>query len=902
MSSNTDEIKQSTSGDSIGEATGNARKSLDLMRSVPNGGGAVEEGEQKAPALAQASSGGGAAAPVAAAGTIGTRHTSSYEDRMRAKLREADEHQASHLTRASRAGNDTSYTASVQSRTGGGVTSSRRANRFWNKVNNSTVGTDDGDDASTAVSSVRDPGGNSPKNDSVHEPPPDDDDEEEVRAGYGFHGDNGIATVNSGGDEVRAEMGLRPGEVDDVASGIAPPAPRGDLQAKEGYIVVGSRSGSGAGGPPVIAGGMPPPSPEMVRKNSMQSTASDKMSVGGVPGAHSVTATTGHNGHVGHGSVSEDGFGNEIYYDENNTPMVVAQAVNAVSERDVGGSGVVGQQDSFNENGARPTQASVSRSGTRNVSFGTEDAERGGGMGSLTSTSRSGEGGDRRASSRVLGVAVATRDTFKDHLFRSRKTQCGLAALLVVVVALAVGLGVALTQGGGSGSGNTAGDEDGGYPGGTIDEGFWQQDPPTIDGTSEQGDFGATVSLNADGTRLAVGAPGVWDADGSDFLRRGLVEVHRRNSDGEWVLLGEPILPTARDSNSDILIPSMGVRNLIKVVISGDGYTVAVGSSFHDAEDGKNLGQVEVFRLSDSTNQWIPMGEPIVGEHENDYLGASVDLSEDGGTLAVGIPGHTDEVNSVENTGAARMFFFNNGKWDKLGSADAVGTAEDEMLGGSVSLSSDGRKVAVGSSATQDGSNTKVAKVFKFVGGDWREVGDGVEGGEGLYDTAYDAKLSADGTRLVVSNHYIGENGPSIQSGEANNDLFVAAFEYDEDADLWEIIGTNLHSSSVGDKSGYFITLSDDGNVVGMGDPGRSISSGRIAGHAHIYVYDPEGGEDGGGEYRQVGPNIDGEAAGDMFGYEVALAGDGTSYAIGAPSSRGNGFEHGRVQVYDVPQ
>lgn len=357
-----------------------------------------------------------------------------------------------------------------------------------------------------------------------------------------------------------------------------------------------------------------------------------------------------------------------------------------------------------------------------------------------------------------------------------------------------------------------------------------------------------------------------------------------------------------------------GVRALLKVVISGDGYTVAVGSSFHDLllGDGsveKNAGQVEVYRLNDSTNSWIPMGEPIVGDHANDYLGASVDLSEDGGTLAVGIPGHSDDTNnSVDNAGAARMFFFNNNKWEMLGSADAVGTAANEMLGGSVSLASDGRTVAVGSSATQDGSNTKIAKVFKFVGGDWREIGNGIEGGDNLYDTAYTALLSADGTRVVVSNHYIGEDGPAMKSDQANDDLFVAAFEYkhqnggDDDDDAWEMLGTNLHASSVGDKSGYFVTLSGDGNVIGMGDPGRSVNDGRIAGHAHIYVYDPEGGDDGEGEYTQVGPNIDGEAAGDMFGYEVALSGDGMRYAIGAPSSRGSGFEHGRVQIYDVPQ
>mmetsp|Transcript_6245 Transcript_6245/g.18283 ORF Transcript_6245/g.18283 Transcript_6245/m.18283 type:complete len:957 (-) Transcript_6245:156-3026(-) len=954
-SNNDDEIKQAASGDSRSWHSRNTSSDELAPARVP----------MSAPAPSQ---------------------SRNYEDRMRAKLREADEHQAANRARAGLPSSDASVASSHATTVASMASASTdaadsaphasvRADRFWRKAGSSA----DTFSPVAASTSATAPPTQESLLESEHEPPREE--VEEVRAVYGLRG----------GDKVRAEMGLRSGEVEDVASGIAPAPPHSvrdneDRLAKEGYgrppggtILVSSRDDSGAvalqeseheppredveevraeydlrGGDEVwaemglrsgevedVASGIATAPPHSVRDNedrlakegydrppggtilvfsrndagatalpqslqtagrrdSAQSLSSDKQSVGGVPGAHTVVFE-GDVNRYGHGSLSnvgEGGFHNEsgaFVYDQG-TPMVVAQAVKAESVRQLDAPvPAPAGLDSFNENDCSPH--TVQDAHSQNVQIHQRDLENGGaqGPGGL-----SGDDERRRSSAgsrRVVGVAIATKDTFKDHLLHSRKTQCGLAALLIAVVGLAVGLGVALTRGG-TGSETTV----------TKSEGFWQENPPAIDGASNQGDFGATVSMNKDGTRVAMGSPGVWDGDsddGSELLRRGRVEVHVLGSDGKWTALGNPILPSARDANSDILIPNMVVRNLIKVVLSGDGDTVAVGSSFHDrAEDGeKNVGQVEVFRLSDD-DEWVPLGDPILGDRSDDFLGASVDLSEDGITLAVGIPGHSsgeDEEggDGLKNNGAARMFFFNDGKWERLGSGDALGTITNERLGGSVSLSSNGRMLAVGSSTTKEGSNTKVAKVFKF-NGYWRELGDGVEGGDGLYDTSYDAKLSADGTKVVVSNHYIGENGPAIQSGVANDDLFVAAFEYNEDEDYWKIMGENLHSSFVGDKSGYFITLSDDGKVIGMGDPGRSINGGRITGHAHIYVYDPNAGE--GGMFRQEGPNIDGEAAGDMFGYEVSLSGDGKTFAIGAPSSRSNGFEHGRVQIYHVPQ
>jgi len=483
-------------------------------------------------------------------------------------------------------------------------------------------------------------------------------------------------------------------------------------------------------------------------------------------------------------------------------------------------------------------------------------------------------------------AAEVAKDDFKSHLLSHRKTQVGCAALALIIVVLAVGLGVTLGTKPSASSNSTPQPDD--------HETFWEMSFPNIDGKHEGGGFGASVSMNHDGTRVAIGSPGVWDNDEEKgLLRRGIVEV-RELSDGEWVRIGNEIKLSACDDQSHILTPNVKVRNLIQVVLASDGNTVAVGSSFHDTANMTNVGQVEVFRWT--STDWARVGEPVVGTGAGDFMGASVSLSDDGGFLAVGAPGNDD---NGEDTGCVAVFFLNRGLWTPLGTDEITcamsGDVPGEMFGGSVSLSADGKRFAVGLSGTHGGHSIRVAKVFKF-DGEWKELGTGIDHGERIYDTAFSAVLSKDGGRVVVSNHYIGENGPQIQSMDKNVDLFVGAFEYKNDIEDWLPMGVNLHLNSEGDKSGYFITLSDDGNMIGMGDPGRSVNGGKVAGHAHIYVYDNDSGD-----YRQVGPNIDGEAPGDRFGYEVSLSGTGEFYAVGAPSSRGNGFEHGRVQVYKVP-
>ncbi|CAB5028486.1 unannotated protein [freshwater metagenome] len=55
------------------------------------------------------------------------------------------------------------------------------------------------------------------------------------------------------------------------------------------------------------------------------------------------------------------------------------------------------------------------------------------------------------------------------------------------------------------------------------------------------------------------------------------------------------------------------------------------------------------------------------------------------------------------------------------------------------------------------------------------------------------------------------------------------------------------------------------------------------------------------GTWTQTGVDIDGEVATDTSGVSVAMSGDGSRIAIGAPYNDGNGSDAGHVRVYGVP-
>ncbi|MFC2111257.1 T9SS type A sorting domain-containing protein [Bacteroidota bacterium] len=114
---------------------------------------------------------------------------------------------------------------------------------------------------------------------------------------------------------------------------------------------------------------------------------------------------------------------------------------------------------------------------------------------------------------------------------------------------------------------------------------------------------------------------------------------------------------------------------------------------------------------------------------------------------------------------------------------------------------------------------------------------------------------------------------------------------YENNAGVWTQIGNDIDGETGNDRLGYSVSLSSDGSIVAIGGPDNSYGIGPRTGHVRIY-------KNNAGVWTQIGSDIDGEAPGDQSGCSVSLSSDGNTVAIGAHRNYGNGQDAGHVRIY----
>jgi hypothetical protein len=103
---------------------------------------------------------------------------------------------------------------------------------------------------------------------------------------------------------------------------------------------------------------------------------------------------------------------------------------------------------------------------------------------------------------------------------------------------------------------------------------------------------------------------------------------------------------------------------------------------------------------------WVQVGSDIDGEADSDQSGYSVSLSSDGSRVAIGAK-YNDGVG--DNAGHVRVYDLTGGAWVQVGS-DIDGEAAEDYSGVPVSLSADGSRVAIGA-PFNDGTGTNAGHV-----------------------------------------------------------------------------------------------------------------------------------------------------------------------------------------------
>jgi len=240
--------------------------------------------------------------------------------------------------------------------------------------------------------------------------------------------------------------------------------------------------------------------------------------------------------------------------------------------------------------------------------------------------------------------------------------------------------------------------------------GDWQQRAYLKASNTDIGDnfgdsFGRAVGISPDGNTLAVGATGEDSAatgvngdDGDNSaVNAGAVYVFVRSNE-TWQQQAYLKASNTRRSN--------GFGNAVS--FSFDGGTLAVGSAFFDNNRDDSLfeSQGAVYTFTRTNVVWQQQAFLQASNVDpRGLFGASISLSADGNTLAVGAPDEgsfATGINGSQETvlgfipGAVYTFTRDEAVWQQQAYVKASNTDGGDRFGSAVSLSLDGNTLAVG--------------------------------------------------------------------------------------------------------------------------------------------------------------------------------------------------------------
>jgi cysteine-rich repeat protein len=354
--------------------------------------------------------------------------------------------------------------------------------------------------------------------------------------------------------------------------------------------------------------------------------------------------------------------------------------------------------------------------------------------------------------------------------------------------------------------------------------------------------FGISVALSADGSTLAVGATGEDSASGADpasnaVSASGAVYVFARTG-------------TAWAQQAYVKASNPGVDDQFgsAVALSGDGATLAVGAVSEDSaatgiggdeadDNADDAGAAYVFTRTDAT--WTQQAYiKAANAGEGDNFGASVALSNDGATLAVGADledsGKPDDAtdDSAPLAGAAYVFTRTGATWSQQAYVKQTEAAAGENLGDSVSLAADGDTLAVGAGGAANATGR--AFVFTRAAGVWTELVALKASNDRPTNLFFgqSVALSADGKRLAVGAH--GEGSKATGVGGDQNDssaaLSGAVYSFALGTTWTQLAYVKASNTGAGDFFGTSVALSGNGATLAVGAPLEDSSATGIGG------------------------------------------------------------------------
>jgi hypothetical protein len=350
--------------------------------------------------------------------------------------------------------------------------------------------------------------------------------------------------------------------------------------------------------------------------------------------------------------------------------------------------------------------------------------------------------------------------------------------------------------------------------------------------------------------------------------------------------------------------------------------------------------------VAGAVDGWIEVGKLKASDAAaGDEFGRSVAISAD--TIVVGANGDDD---LGDRSGASYVFQRDQGdanQWGQVARLTSNSGAAGDRFGWSVAIAGD--TIVVGAPRDDDnGVDSGAAFVYERDSGganQWGQTRQILPGDNGGADYWFGNSVAADGDVIIVGQPFDPVNGPDSGSafacgrnnggvdqwgqtakltsddgaaddwfgwsvsisgdtaavGAARDDInantnagSVYVFQQDRGgADMWgQVRKLTSSDNDTGDSFGFSVSVSGDAVVVGAhNDNDRGDDSGSV------YLFGRnQGGVD---QWMESGKLTASDgAAGDIFGYSVAI--DGDSFAVGAPNSDDSGSDSGSAYLFRI--
>lgn len=340
-----------------------------------------------------------------------------------------------------------------------------------------------------------------------------------------------------------------------------------------------------------------------------------------------------------------------------------------------------------------------------------------------------------------------------------------------------------------------------------------------------------------------------------------------------------------------------------EVVISADGNTLAIGAPYEDsnavciggAQDndyGFDSGAVYIYTRDNGVWNGTPVFIKAPNPDFDDQFGRFLALSDDGGTLAVGVyeedgDGSRPYDNSATTAGAVYIYVRSGDTWNHEAYIKASDADEGDYFGHSVALSENGDTLAVGAMREDGnipGSDAGAVYIYTRSGAQWSEEAVIRASNQDIEDQFGETvSLSADGNTLAVGARLEDSDGSHPLDNYAND--AGAVYIYTRNGTAWGgEVYIKASNSDERDQFGYAVALSADGDTLAVGAPtedgdGTGPDNDLIEESGAVYVFTRNNGswDDSPVYIKASNPGMY-----DSFGSSVALSGDGDTLVVGA--------------------